>query len=311
MRVERMSSGTDIHTYASLSSSIRVVLMLATFAWSSESLAQDVLAIEPAALTTINSAEVPALEAGMVIDVHVEAGQHLDAGQALATLDDRDAQLAVERAEIDLRQAEQEAQSDLKVQSAKAALTLVRLDLTRAEDSVERYAKSVSSAQIDRLHALVTQAELELAQAEFEHQQQQLVVHRAHNALKIAQRGLERRQIRAPIDGQVATISGRPGEWVEPGDPILRIVDTTVLRAEAFVPAALAVKNLTASEAVFVVDRNNEPSVEFPGRITFVSPEVNRVDGKVRLWVDIDNTDGKLLPGISGRLLIDLTKGSE
>lgn len=270
------------------------------------------LVIDPIGISAIRTAEVPAQEAGAIVRIQVAAGDHVVAGQELASLDDQHARLELERAEIDLRQAQEIATSDLAVRTAEAKLQIAQLDLKRAEESVSRYPKSVADAQLDRLRALVTQANLETEQARFEHSQQQLVVQRAETARSLARYRLEKRRIVAPIAGQVVSVNSRLGEWVEPGRAVFRMVDVKQLRAEGFVAPGNITGTLPGRAAVVTLLQTPEPPIRVRGSVTFVSPEVNRVDGRVRLWVDFENPDGQILPGSSGKLEIEMaTDASE
>ena len=59
-------------------------------------------------------------------------------------------------------------------------------------------------------------------------------------------------------------------------------------------------------------------SVELPdgisivrdGKVVFVSPEVNTLNGNVSVWVEFDNLDGKLRPGLQASATIE-TAGDE
>jgi multidrug efflux pump subunit AcrA (membrane-fusion protein) len=39
----------------------------------------------------------------------------------------------------------------------------------------------------------------------------------------------------------------------------------------------------------------------------FVSPEVDPVNGQVRVWAEVENRDGQLRPGVHGKLSIGPT----
>jgi RND family efflux transporter MFP subunit len=266
------------------------------------------LVVEPVGISAIQTADVPSQENGTVSSILVNVGELVEAGQLLATLDADDAKLKVELAEIELQQAIELADTELSVRTAQATLELARLDLQRAEESIRRYPKSVTESQLDRLRGVLTRAELEWEQAKFQRQQQQLVVQRAKNSLAVARRGFEKRHIRAPLAGQVVAEHVRIGEWVEVGAPVFRIVDTSRLRAEGFVVPDAQTMRLTGNAAqVTVKQEMGEPFIA-RGVVTFVSPEVNRVDGRVRLWVELDNRAAQLLPGTNGRLEIELPR---
>ena len=57
------------------------------------------------------------------------------------------------------------------------------------------------------------------------------------NLRDLAAQKVERHQVLAPLSGMVVEIHRQRGEWVEPGDKVLRIVRLDRLRAEGFVDA--------------------------------------------------------------------------
>ena len=69
------------------------------------------------------------------------------------------------------------------------------------------------------------------------------------------------------------------------------------LRAEGFVPARELGENLAGRPVVLTVDLPGKPGAQFPGKLTFVSPEINAVNGQVRVWAEIENTGMELRPG--------------
>jgi len=60
----------------------------------------------------------------------------------------------------------------------------------------------------------------------------------AEAALAIAKKDLADTTIVAPISGKVTMRMAEPGEMGEPGQPVLRIEDTTLIEVSAFLPAA-------------------------------------------------------------------------
>jgi multidrug efflux pump subunit AcrA (membrane-fusion protein) len=52
------------------------------------------------------------------------------------------------------------------------------------------------------------------------------------------------------------------------------------------------------------LDLPRRGKAEFPGKIVFVSPEINPVNGQVRIWAEVDNKDGILKPGLRTRMTL-------
>jgi RND family efflux transporter MFP subunit len=126
----------------------------------------------------------------------------------------------------------------------------------------------------------------------------------AQNELDAAKVQRARRQILAPFDGTVVQIFVRLGEWVEPGQKALRIVDTSRLKAEGFLPANTADAKLVGTPVRLTLDLAGEQAAAFDGTIAFVSPEVDPINGQVRVWAEIDNRAGRLRPGQPVRMII-------
>jgi RND family efflux transporter MFP subunit len=263
------------------------------------------LEINPSVLSLIDQSQVAAEEAGVLVQIDVEVGRRVDAGTLLARLDDRDARLELDRARIELQRAAKAANDDIDVRSAKESLALAELDLKRARESISRYAKSVSDAQLDRLAVIVARAGLDVDRAERDLDLAKLLVEAARNGVATAERSVERRRIVAPIAGTVVAVDARLGEWVDAGKQVFRIVDVNRLRAEGFIELNRLVGDIQGREAVFTSLLPGGQSRAFHGLVTFVTPEVNRVNGQVRVWAEIDNRDRLLRPGMTGTLATD------
>ncbi|MGC4005956.1 MAG: HlyD family efflux transporter periplasmic adaptor subunit [Pirellulales bacterium] len=122
--------------------------------------------------------------------------------------------------------------------------------------------------------------------------------------LDLAEIKLRRRTLTAPFDGAVVQIHKRLGEWLQPGEKVLRLTRVDRLRVEGFVPAGDLPGDLTGATARFRT--SDGPPME--AKIAFVSPEVNAVNNQVRVWAVIANDAGKLRPGQSGVLEIVVGK---
>ena len=78
------------------------------------------------------------------------------------------------------------------------------------------------------------------------------------------------------------------------------------LRAEGFIDANDASDKLNGSRVTLRLPASVKTEAKYVGKIVFVSPEVE-LDGKVRIWAEIDNRDLLLRPGLRGSLSIDTT----
>jgi macrolide-specific efflux system membrane fusion protein len=125
------------------------------------------------------------------------------------------------------------------------------------------------------------------------------------NDYQIAKEKLERRMIAAPLRGMVVEVLRRPGEWVQPGDSIVRIVRLDRLKAEGFLPIKHAGLDLVGRKVKLIVGSPGERSVEARGQIAFISPEIDPLNAQVRFWAEVENKELKLRPGMTATLTVE------
>ena len=266
--------------------------LFATPAWSAEP-----LEVESVVLRLMAEADVPAQESGVLTAVAVREGQQVKRGDVLAQIDDRVPRMAQKAAELACDQARQKAENDVKIRFAKKSLEVAEAELRRSTESIERFAKSISQSQLDVERLTVEKSRLEGEQAEHEVALDALELKRKQNELDAAKLEVARRQIVAPIDGVVVQIFVRLGEWVEPGQKAMRIVNVEKLKAEGFVPAGKASAALLGQPVQLSLALADDAHATFDGKVAFVSPEVDPITGQVRIWAEIDNRADRLRPG--------------
>lgn len=230
--------------------------------------------------------------------------------------------------------AEKEATDDVAVAIAEAETKLRQLERQRAENARKAFERSVSESQMDRLKtdeqrwklevtkatseqavrklkpnaekAAIDQAQKEIkrSQIALQVEQESLVIAKVNeqlekNAVQSALWNLELRNIRSPIDGSVASMECQPGEWVEAGNPVLRIINLNRLKVEGLLAADRASQKLVGRPAEI---RVNGKSVK--GVVTHVGREIDPVDQLVSVYVEFKNEDGDVLPGAIADLVI-------
>lgn len=115
---------------------------------------------------------------------------------------------------------------------------------------------------------------------------------------------LRRRQLIAPLAGTITEIALEVGEACQPYQALVRVVDTRrcyfVTNIEAKQAAGLKIDQTARLE----VDTGTVPA-EIGGKIIFISPVVDPASGLQRIKVLFDNADGKIRPGVSGRMRLE------
>jgi macrolide-specific efflux system membrane fusion protein len=263
------------------------------------------LEVESVVLRLLEEAEVPAQEAGVVTKVAVREGQRVKQGELLTQIDDQVAQLAEQAAAAQYQIARATATNDIRIRFAKKALEVSEAELQRSTESIEKFAKSVSQSQLDVERLTVQKNRLEAEQANHDQQIAVLEMNAKENELSAAKAQVARRQIVAPFDGVIVQVYVRQGEWVEPGQQALRIVNVDRLKAEGFIPAERAIALEPGHKVNLSVEMGDAQPATRTGTIVFVSPEVDPITGQVRIWADIDNRDGKLRPGQPAKMILE------
>ena len=281
------------------------ILMIASS--STCSLAADEFSID-AVLTVVKEIQVPAREAGILSGLSVRPGDLVVAGRILGRLDETRVKLLRRQAQLDLANAQRLAENDLKIRLARKTFAVAAAELKRATDSAERFDKSVSKSELDKLKLKSEEAALQIDQSKFEFATAQLSVQAKQAALLIAEHDVKRRTLVAPAHGVVVEVLKQSGEWVEPGTPVLRMVYMERLRVEGFVKASDASADLIGRAAHVTIDLSNDRTRELQGKITFVSPEIHPINRMVRIWAEIDNKDGLLRPGLQAKMKINPEK---
>jgi macrolide-specific efflux system membrane fusion protein len=249
---------------------------------------------------------------------------------------------AAKQQELELQAARLEAENLLRSQAAEKKEAVAKNEYERAKQSRASFIDSVSESELDSLRLSFERAGLETAQALFDtklahlkalaaqeaHQTQLLAVESAKvdvaqaksrisvasfNAdlkqaeLKAAKLHIDQHRLKSMLEGVVVDVYRQPGEWVEPGEPVLRILRLNRLRAEAFVK----LHELADDLGVGIENANTEleiviggKTMRFPGLITFVSPEIDPINRETSIWVEFDNADLHVKPGMHGELKI-------
>lgn len=213
---------------------------------------------------------------GRVVELPVDEGDTIAAGDIIAVLDSEDLQASVRLAEASLNEA-------------RARLADAEREFARQADLVED--RLTSQALYD---AALTQREVALAQ-----------VGTAEARLNSAQATLDYTVVRAPIDGVIIERNIEMGEMVAPGGftsqqstgSIVRIADPASLEVEADINESYIARLQLGQRASIRVDA--VPGFEYSGRLRQIVPTADRQRAVVQVKVSIDNIDERLVPDMS------------
>lgn len=248
-------------------------------------------------IAEIDEIEVPAQELGLIRELRVKLGDIVEQDQTLGRVDDSAVRLDRERIATELKIATHRWENDLAEQLAEKALGVADAELARAKQSNVGVPNTVSQTEIDRLQFGRDRAALEVKQAGLNRHQAALTVEQKQQELAIADLAIQRREIRAPSPGLVVEVLRVAGEWVEPGETVVRILNTQRVHAEAMVAAQEVGADVAGRRVNVVVAREGQPPLRFEGTVNFVDPQINVVSGECRISAEIENPERRLRPG--------------
>ncbi|HHY85101.1 MAG TPA: efflux RND transporter periplasmic adaptor subunit [Verrucomicrobia bacterium] len=233
------------------------------------------------------AATVSAKITGKVVEVLVEEGVRVEAGQVLARLDSSNAERTLELAEA-------------QAESARAALNETRANLEQAEREFRRIAQLAeinvaSASDRDQAEAAVKALRARLAKQETD-------VAVAEREVALAQQQLDDTIIRAPFAGIVTSKDAQPGEMVSPISAgggftrtgICTIVDMSSLEIEVDVSESY-INRVEPDQPVEAV-LNAYPDWRIPARVIAIIPTADRQKATVRVRVGFENLDPRILP---------------
>lgn len=284
-------------TFSLLSSSV-VVSALPTEA------ADGAVTVKGALVTVLQERDIAARETGLISKIHYKAGEFIDAGTVLAELDSTQAKLKLQEAQIQYDKALEVAKSNLESRAARKSLEVSKAELARAEEAIKQFSKSISQTEMDRLRLTTERAELLIEQSEQTARLAKLDSDLRKNQLDFAQHTLDRHKVFTPISGMVVQVNFHPGEWVETGKGIARVLRLDRLGCEGRVAADSVDVSMIGRPVRVTIHPPNGKAVTLPGQLTFVDPQVNRIKKDVLIRAEFENAKLTILPGMAAEIEI-------
>ena len=225
---------------------------------------------------------------GTVQSVAVDDTQAVKTNQLLVKLDDSDMQLAYERAQNDLINAIRQNQQQTAVSSqSRAQVTAQKAQLARLQSDLKRRqalagTDAISAEELSHARAAVVEAQAALNAAEAQEKaaqatlgqniplRQQPAVLSAVSRLKDAWLNLQRTQIHAPMDGQIAKRNVQVGQKVAPGTPMMAVVPLHNLWVDANFKESQLAKMRVGQAATVYADIYGS-KVKYQGKVVGLS----------------------------------------
>jgi HlyD family secretion protein len=210
---------------------------------------------------------------GRLVNILVDQGSTITAGQLLATLDDSDLtqQVAVASAEVALAQATVD-RSATDIVRAQATLKLAQRELARMDDL--RKSNSATAFELEQATERQAVAEADTTRARLAKIEAEQAVAKAQASLRYFEARLQDTKIVAPFAGLVVRRNRDPGDVVVPGSAILDVVATNELWVSAWVDES-ALTQLTIAQPARVQFRA-APEQALPGKVVRLASQTDR-----------------------------------
>jgi multidrug efflux pump subunit AcrA (membrane-fusion protein) len=199
------------------------------------------------------------------------------------------------------------AANDVKIRYAKKAAAVAEMTYRLNAEANQKVTGSVPRTELEKYRLEWERSLLEIEQNDFQFKIDGMDVRVKQADLDAANEEIDRRKVRAPIDGVVVELKRHRGEWVAAGDTLLRLLRMDRLRIKGFInakeysPAEVADRPVTVT--VTLAHGRQET---FAGKVRFVSPTIE-LGGDFRIYAEVlnrqENDHWLLQPG----LIVDMT----
>jgi len=244
-------------------------------------------------VTARREATVSAETTGKVVEVMVEEGMIVEAGQIVARLDD-----TIQQAQTQLARAQaQSARAGLV--ETEAQLRAARLERDRLRDLAERKLTSVASLDAAEANYDALAARLDTGRENVEV---------AERSVELSENSLAHTVIRAPFGGVVVSKDAQPGEMISPISAgggftrtgICTIVDMDSLEIEVDVNEAYIGRVTEGQRVSATLDAY--PDWQIPAEVIAIVPTADRQKATVRVRIGFLERDPRVLRDMGAKV---------
>jgi len=256
--------------------------------------------------------ELHAKVAGYIRKINVDIGDHVRAGEVLATLDVPELNAQVVGATASVAQSrEQIARAKSDVARAQADYTAVHISAQRLAQASKAQPGIIAEQELDNANAKdqAAAASVEAAKAALAATEQALGVSRASQTQVTSMADYSR--IIAPFDGIVTWRYADPGALIQAGTsnaasaPVVKVAQVSTLRLRLPVPEALAsFVHEGDTVSIFV----NALHKTITGTVARSTGALDPSTRTMQVEVDVKNTDGALTPGMYAQVTLNIAR---
>lgn len=258
----------------------------------------------------INDIDVPAEEAGRLLEVNAKEGDHVQKDALVAQINNQQALLSKVAAELERDAAQTRADDDIEVQYSIKSFELAETELNNDVEINRRQPGSVPATEIRRKQLDRTRAELQIGRSRLDLKVAQMTADVQNAAVQAAEDSIQRRRIIAPFGGQVLQVYRQANEWVNIGEPVLRVVQMDRLYVDGFFSGKeYNVVDIAGRPVTVEIALARGRKETFKGQVIFVNPIV-QAGNRHRVRAEVENRQEKnqwlLNPGSTVPMVIHL-----
>lgn len=237
-------------------------------------------------------ATVSAQITGMLVEVRVEEGDRVEAGQVIALLDSKGHSASLRAAEAGALAAQAEAEQ-------------IEAEVEQGDRKARRQVELLDSQLVSREMAEQAQTELATAQARLRAARRR--AESAHAQLQSAGVAIGHTEVKAPFGGVVIHKAAQIGEIVSPQSNggftrsgICTIVDMDSLEVDVDINEAFIGRVAAGMPAEIVLDAY--PDWRIAAHVVAIVPTADRGKATVRVRVGFDSKDPRIIPDMGARV---------
>jgi RND family efflux transporter MFP subunit len=233
-------------------------------------------------LRAVSRSSVGSIESGIVLELPIEAGQTVKAGDVLAVLDAR--RLKLELLQVEARKIVAEAvviQRQAELDQANFDLELLEKANSERAVNIKELADARSAVKINEALLAAAQKQLDVLAAEID-------------LLNVR---LGDTTITAPFDGSIIRKQTEVGQWLAAGDPVAEIVATGAVEAWLNIPQRYA-RSMSRPESKVMVEVASLKIRFDPTRPTIIR-DVDLAARAFSAVITLPDQDGVLKPGMA------------
>ncbi len=254
--------------------------------------------------------DVPGIEAGVLMSLEAVEGMEVRGGMTLGHIDDREPKMEKKINQIKHDAAKIQAENDIDIRYSKLAAGVAMFTFLKNKEAVGKVKNAVAPTELKKMELEADKARLGIDKAIIERQRLAYEAEAKGAEVESADLSIQRRQIQAPFDGMVTNVYCHPGEWVSPGDRVIKVVRLDLLRVEGTLKATdYDPQEIDGRPVTIEAELAHGRKVKFTGKVVFVSPLVS-VGGSYDVFAEVNNRqeDGQwvLRPGLEATMTIHL-----